>query len=114
MIALLGGAARGMAMEYISARYSTTATELVRILQPMRGFGRVADDRELAQLWLAANDARNFVVVGDPAIRLTAQRSPPGGHNLSPGGTVSVEHSPDHGIAYHFVSYDTSGREGHR
>jgi hypothetical protein len=24
---------------------------------------------------------------------------------------VSVEHSPDHGIAYHFVCYDTSGRE---
>jgi hypothetical protein len=80
--AFLAGAPLGMAMEYISARYSTTATELVSILQQMRAFGRVVDDRELAQLWLATNDARNFVVVGDPAIRLTAQRQgPPGGHD---------------------------------
>ena len=80
--AFLAGAPLGMAMEYVSARYSTTATELVSILQQMRAFGRVVDDRELAQLWLATNDARNFVVVGDPAIRLTAQRQgPPGGHD---------------------------------
>ncbi|HUC13540.1 MAG TPA: hypothetical protein VMS00_03720, partial [Acidimicrobiales bacterium] len=80
--AFLAGAPLGMAMEYISARYSTTATELVSILQQMRAFGRVVDDRELAQLWLATNDARNFVVVGDPAIRLTAQQQgPPGGHD---------------------------------
>jgi hypothetical protein len=70
--AFLAGAPLGMAMEYVNARYATTATELVSLLQQMRTAGLNVDDRELARLWLATNDARNFVVVGDPAIRLTA------------------------------------------
>jgi hypothetical protein len=69
--AFLAGAPLGMAMEYINARYATTATELVNLLHQERAAGLIVDDRELARLWLATNDARNFVVVGDPAIRLT-------------------------------------------
>lgn len=69
--ALLAGAPLGMAMEYVSAKYATTATELVSLLHQMRAYGRVASDRELAQLWLATNDARNCLVIGDPAIRLS-------------------------------------------
>jgi hypothetical protein len=71
--AFLAGAPLGMAMEYISARYATTASELSSLLHEIRAYGRSVDDRELAQLWLATNDARNFLVVGDPAIRLQAQ-----------------------------------------
>ncbi len=75
--ALLAGAPLGMAMEYVSARYATTATELTSLLHQMRAVGRVAEDRVLANLWLAANDARNFVVIGDPAIRLSSQGQGP-------------------------------------
>ena len=68
--ALLAGAPLGMAMEYITLRYATTATELVNLLQKVRAWNFAADDRELARLWLATNDARNFLIIGDPAIRL--------------------------------------------
>ena len=68
--ALLAGAPVGMAMEYVSMRYATTATELVNLLQKIRTRNYVVDDRELAYLWLATNDARNFLIIGDPAIRL--------------------------------------------
>jgi hypothetical protein len=71
--ALLAGMPLGMAMEYISARYATTASELTTLLHEIRAYGRVVDDREIAQLWLATNDARNFLVIGDPAVRLQAQ-----------------------------------------
>jgi len=74
--AFLAGMPLGMAMEYVSAKYATTASELTSLLHEIRAYGRVVDDRELAQLWLATNDARNFLIVGDPAIRLPAQ-SPP-------------------------------------
>jgi hypothetical protein len=68
--ALVAGAPLGMAMEYITLRYATTATELVNLLQKVRAWNFAADDRELARLWLATNDARNFLIIGDPAIRL--------------------------------------------
>lgn len=70
MGALLDGYPLGMAMEYVSARYATSATELVDLLHNER-LGLRLGDRELARLWLATNDARNFLVVGDPAVRLT-------------------------------------------
>jgi len=70
--AFLAGAPLGMAMEYVTLRYATTATELVNLLQKIRAWNFVADDRELAYLWLATNDARNFLIIGDPAIRLPA------------------------------------------
>jgi hypothetical protein len=68
--AFLAGAPLGMAMEYVTLRYATTATELVNLLQKIRAWKFVVDDRELAYLWLATNDAKNFLIVGDPAIRL--------------------------------------------
>ena len=71
--AVLAGMPLGMAMEYVSAKYATTASELTSLLHEIRAFGRVVDDRELAQLWLATNDARNFLIIGDPAVRLRAQ-----------------------------------------
>jgi len=70
--ALLAGAPLGMAMEYVTLRYATTATELVNLLQKIRAWNFAVDDRELAHLWLATNDARNFLIIGDPAIRLRA------------------------------------------
>jgi hypothetical protein len=70
--AFLAGSPLGMAMEYVSAKYATTASELTNLLHEIRAYERKVDGRELAQLWLATNDARNFLVVGDPAIRLQA------------------------------------------
>jgi hypothetical protein len=73
--AFLAGMPLGMAMEYVSARYATTATELTDLLHQERAWGRIVDDREITGLWLATNDARNFLLIGDPAIRLSAQAS---------------------------------------
>ncbi len=52
-------------MSSFDDRYAALATELS---EAQRSGGVSAE--ELATLWIASNDARNFVVVGDPAVRL--------------------------------------------
>jgi hypothetical protein len=102
---LIDGAPLGHAMEFFNERYAALAAVLTSELGNVR-FGRVADDAfkmDLASAWLEHNDARNYVILGDPAVRLRtvagagtrhADQSaalrplapaPPGGETASPG-----------------------------
>ena len=66
---LLKGQPIGSAMEYFNGRYAAMSTELTYALQPT--FGRQRPDAyEMAALWTANNDARGYIVLGDPAVRL--------------------------------------------
>lgn len=66
---LLDGGTVGYAMEVFNERYAELATELTTELAAIRN-GRRRDDLTLARMWTALNDARNHVIVGDPAVRL--------------------------------------------
>lgn len=68
--ALLAGHPVGSAMEFLNARHGQMATSLTTYLDPFGPYAGQLDANDLALLWLAHNDARNFVVVGDPAVRL--------------------------------------------
>lgn len=67
--ALLDGCTVGFAMEAFNERYAELATMLASEIGKIR-VGRKRDDLRLAQMWTAHNDARNYAIVGDPAVRL--------------------------------------------
>ena len=59
----------GSAMEYFGRRYAEISTVLADELKSLR-YGKQPDDRKLTRLWTAENDARSYIVLGDPAVRL--------------------------------------------
>ncbi len=66
---MLGGAPVGFALEYFNDRYAELAAGLTEDLENAR-FGQRIDDMALAIKWTEHNDARSYVVLGDPAVRL--------------------------------------------
>ncbi len=74
---LLKGKPVGMAMEYFNGRYAALSTELTVQLEQI-DFGGNYDPYDLAGMWASNNDARGYVIIGDPAVRLPAAQADEG------------------------------------
>ncbi len=68
---LLNGYPVGAAMEPLNLRYAELECDLARLRENIEHGGE-ADLMQLTNLWTARNDARNYIVIGDPAVRLAA------------------------------------------
>jgi hypothetical protein len=66
---LLLGFPLGAAMEFFNQRYAELSAYVTSMVHDER-YGRSVDPGELVSLWTANNDARDYVVLGDPAVRL--------------------------------------------
>ncbi len=68
---ILEGWPVGHAMEYFGQRHAELAVALQT--EQLAAEGGDADDRFTARLWAACQDARSYVVLGDPAVRLKVE-----------------------------------------
>jgi hypothetical protein len=67
---LMSGWRLGPAMEAVGQRYAELSTHITDILDIVRKDKTTQPNPSmLARLWTARNDARSFVVLGDPAVK---------------------------------------------
>ncbi|HOT91994.1 MAG TPA: hypothetical protein PLJ78_07880 [Anaerolineae bacterium] len=69
---LLHGYPVGAAMDYFGSRYAALSTELTAAFDAFNG----PDEYQLAELWTANHDARGYIILGDPAVRLKVAQTP--------------------------------------
>lgn len=72
--ALMSGLRIGAAMDAFAMRHAALAVGLNRIMDDIRHGARI-DDHKVAGQWTMHNDARNYLILGDPAVRITTRRS---------------------------------------
>lgn len=65
---LLTGYPVGAALEPFHLRYAELAADLADEIERV-DYGKTPDPEKLARLWTATRDARNYVILGDPAVR---------------------------------------------
>lgn len=92
LAALLAGKPVGYALDYFNLRYAELATLLTAELEDIE-FGVEVDPQHLSGLWTAHNDARDYVVLGDPAVRVPYKQ-----------GLKTWQHTSTHQSAHDFVS----------
>ena len=68
---LLIGHTVGWAMEYFNQAHAAMSAELANLWEGQHNLDDV-DPEWFSHLWMANNDARSFVVFGDPAVKLAA------------------------------------------
>jgi hypothetical protein len=66
---LAGGEPVGAALEPFNETYAEIGSDWDHAREEMEN-GKVYEDWQIVAMWTAKNDARNFIIVGDPAVRL--------------------------------------------
>jgi hypothetical protein len=75
LTALLRGLPAGMATQYLSERYADLQSGVSRWLIDIAA-GKTIDREAFARDWIALADARSYLLLGDPAVRLRTREQP--------------------------------------
>ena len=71
---ILGGLPVGYALKDVRERYASLAASVGKTLEEIKLFGLQVDDKQLVADWAGRNDAGGYVVIGDPAVCLRAEK----------------------------------------
>lgn len=85
---LFAGQPLGWAVEYFNNRYAELAADLNNEIDRMKWSNHL-EAFELARMWTENNDARNYVILGDPAVRLAVQPELPS-HTAAPFASIPL------------------------
>jgi hypothetical protein len=91
---LIDGRCVGHAMDHFDLRYAELASDLATRIEDATKYDVAVDDHELAQLWIYANDARDYAVIGDPAVRVAGRRTTDGDHPEPAAGILTADPDP--------------------
>jgi Peptidase family C25 len=72
---LMRGERVGQALDQFNIRWAALSVDLTEALDSLRHGGTLAD-ADLANRWVARDDARNYIIFGDPAVRLRVEDMP--------------------------------------
>ncbi len=89
---LLAGEPAGHATVDFSQRYATASVALTNLLAPHLPGAVAATDESLVWTWVDRNDAQNYVLLGDPAVRLRDGTTP--ASTAPPPATVAAPNRP--------------------
>jgi hypothetical protein len=73
---VLGGKRLGYGMEAFNLRYAELAADLSERIEQIQIYDEHYEDAELAHMWICNSDARNYAVIGDPAVRIPRAGEP--------------------------------------
>jgi len=90
---LMDGRRVGHAMDYFDLRYAELASDLATRIEDANKYDVAVDDTELAQLWTYTNDARDYAVTGDPAVRVGAPAIAPDDRARTTAAAISTNGS---------------------
>ncbi len=92
---ILHGRRVGEALDVFDQRWAAMSTDLLRLVNNRNATGAVSDFL-LANRWVARDDARNYIILGDPAVRLktTAPAAGLNGSAQERGASFGVSAAP--------------------
>ncbi|HWN66200.1 MAG TPA: hypothetical protein VNM90_01105, partial [Haliangium sp.] len=67
----------GHAMDFFNMRYAEMASDLTTRIEGIQLYDEDFSEDELARMWIYSNDARNYTVIGDPAVRIGGGEAEP-------------------------------------
>jgi hypothetical protein len=73
LVKLMQGQRIGLATDELNLRWAVLSAELSMTMASARTAAACVSTAEVANRWVARNDARNYVILGDPAVRLRVE-----------------------------------------